>query len=334
MDSDADDSDVHQAVMRAVLAKIGHDNLVLKGGAALIFGYGVKRHTNDLDFDAERPTRDLEKRIKTIDVGDVKIVGIDRLKNTDTVTRYRLNYETPEGSDSLKIEISYRQGIIDDEDVFIIDGLRFSSLARIIDQKLRAAFDGDRPRTRARDLYDLDAIAREHPEAFTSKTAERLLQFAADPSQIVSRYKPAFVEDDFDITDDDLEEMALRLSENAKQIQQNISVRDTKKAVGTSVRDLCTFAGIAEKSTEESSTTVSLVNGGGHRKVVGDGGTPEQLLVDMSLVPAMDDKKQRTVEVLRILANELGSPEAADSLSRAGISKTPGGVADGNEGRT
>lgn len=205
--------------MRAVLDKIGREHLVLKGGTALMFGYGIARSSRDLDFDATRPVRDIEKKLKDVDVEDVSVIGIDTLKNTDTVTRYRIRYESPQGRQSLKIEISYRQPFDENNDVLVIDGIRFASLPRIIDQKLQAAHDGEHSRTRARDLYDLDFLAANYRDAFTPDLADRLSAFSKDPAALFDRYKPAFIEDEFSITDADLEELVLRLHENGLRMQ-------------------------------------------------------------------------------------------------------------------
>ena len=217
----------HLVVMRAVLDKIGREDLLLKGGTALMFGYGIQRVSRDLDFDARRPIRDIEEKLKDLDIDDVTVVGIDTLKNTETITRYRVRYESPQGLQSLKVEISYRQPFDESDDVLTVEGIRFASLPRLIDQKLRAAHDGDHLRTRARDLYDLDFLATNYPDAFTKSLAERLAAFSEDLELLFSRYKPAFEEDDFEITDANLEEMVLRLHENVRRIRHRIETSRT-----------------------------------------------------------------------------------------------------------
>jgi predicted nucleotidyltransferase component of viral defense system len=208
----------HLAVMRAVLDTVGREHLLLKGGTALMFGYGIDRTSRDLDFDSDRPVRNIEHKLADVHVDGVTITGVDTLKNTATVTRYRLMYESPEGLQSLKIEISYRQRFDEHDDVVVIDGVRFASLARIINQKLLAAYDGEHPRTRARDLHDLEFLARTFPDEFDVGAAARLAAFASDPDLLLSRYKPAFVEEGLAKAETDLEGLILRLHENANTL--------------------------------------------------------------------------------------------------------------------
>lgn len=85
-------------------------------------------------------------------------------KDTDTVSRYIVNYHVPNTNidDSLKIEISYRTPA-PAEQITIKDGIRFSSVERIIDNKLHAAYDGDNTRTKGRDLFDLHFLEANIP---------------------------------------------------------------------------------------------------------------------------------------------------------------------------
>lgn len=110
-----------------------------------------------------------------------------------------------------------------ESDVNIIDGFRVASLSRILDQKLRAAHDGDDPRSKVRDLYDLDFIARVWPSAFSSELALRLKLYAADPDALVSRYRADYEEDDLIPDLVELEHLALRLHCNAEEIAVNLS---------------------------------------------------------------------------------------------------------------
>lgn len=58
----------HVAVMRriaqAVTANTG-DNFVLKGGTALLLGYGLPRFSFDLDVDGRRTATDLSRSIES-----------------------------------------------------------------------------------------------------------------------------------------------------------------------------------------------------------------------------------------------------------------------------
>lgn len=203
-----------QQVLRALLKAIGNGPLVLKGGAALVFVYDSDRSTNDLDFDSDEKIRKLDARIRHVQIPGVQITAVDVIKDTPTVTRLRVRYTSEHGDDSIKIEVSHR-GQIDPAEVQEIDGVHVASLKRILDQKLRAAYDGDHPRTKARDLYDIDFIIRKYPEAVTEDLAERIHGFAADPELLRGQYAEAFEEEEMDA---DLDDIVLRLHERSKEI--------------------------------------------------------------------------------------------------------------------
>jgi predicted nucleotidyltransferase component of viral defense system len=212
---------IHKQVMQTILQKISSTPLVLKGGTALMLAYGCPRFSDDLDFDAPRKIN-LESCIRHGVPAGVTLLGFDTLKNTETVTRYRVRYASEHGSFSLKLEISYRTPASESE-VTIINGMRVSTLPRIIDQKLNAAHDSETPRTKIRDLYDLAYISRHFPSAFTRELALRLNAFVADPDAIVSRFRDAFEEDEFVRELIDLENLALQARYSADKIMKTLS---------------------------------------------------------------------------------------------------------------
>lgn len=202
--------------MESVLKGIGDTPLVLKGGTALLMAYGLDRFSEDLDFDAPHKLN-LESRIRRSVPFGITVDGIDPLKNTSTVTRYRVWYQSEHGKRTLKLEVSYRTPPQQSE-VRSFHGIRVASLPRIIDQKLKAAHDGDDPRSKVRDLYDLDFAARRWPAAFTNELALRLRSFAADPDVLVSRYQADYDEDDLIPDLVELDQLALRLHCAAEEI--------------------------------------------------------------------------------------------------------------------
>jgi len=207
---------IHEQLMRSVLKGIGDTPLVLKGGTALLLAYGLDRFSEDLDFDAPHKLN-LESRIRRSVPFGISVDGIDPLKDTPTVTRYRVRYQSEHGKRSLKLEVSYRTPPQQSE-VRSVRGLRVASLPRIIDQKLKAAHDGDDPRSKVRDLYDLDFVARRWPAVFTDELASRLRAFAEDPDVLVSRYQADYDEDDLIPDLVELDQLALRLHCIAEEI--------------------------------------------------------------------------------------------------------------------
>ena len=81
-------------IMRTIAYEITKgNNLVLKGGTALLLCYGLDRFSEDLDFDARRKseTSVLSDKIKDI-VGENTVCLIKTAKDTPTTTRYKLDY--------------------------------------------------------------------------------------------------------------------------------------------------------------------------------------------------------------------------------------------------
>lgn len=202
--------------MRAVLKGVDGTPLVLKGGTALFLAYGLDRFSEDLDFDAPHKLN-LESRIRRSVPFGITVDGIDSLKDTATVTRYRVRYQSEHGKRSLKLEVSYRTPPQQSE-VRSVHGFRVASLRRVIDQKLKAAHDGDGPRSKVRDLYDLNFVARRWPAVFTAELASRLRSFAADPDTLVSRYQADYDEDDLIPDLIELNQLAHQLHCSAEEI--------------------------------------------------------------------------------------------------------------------
>lgn len=206
----------HRKLMVSILSELSDSPVVLKGGTALMLCYGLDRFSEDLDFDS--PIKlNLASKIKNGVLNAAPLLGVDVLKNTDTVTRYRVVYMNGQDQDSLKLEISYRTPAPLSE-VTKINGIRCASLARIIDQKLQAAYDGADPRTKIRDLYDLDFIARKFPYSFTTELSKRLFELSMYPDELLSRYRDAYLEDELVRSRVSLDDLVLRLHCGAEEV--------------------------------------------------------------------------------------------------------------------
>ena len=220
------------------LKQLSDTPLVLKGGTALYLGYGLTRFSEDLDFDSSKRLNLLNKIKEAFPLG-IRLLNINIKKDTETVTRYLIDYSVDaiKLTDKLKIEISYRTPIQEDL-VCVKDGIRYAPIEQLIDYKLKAAFDGDNTRSKCRDLYDLHFLAKNYSESFNVDTAKRLYEFSKDPDVLVSRY-------DIDVKDDqllrdimDTESISLDLSDLSRAIylkqkekqdnqsRNNISSRD------------------------------------------------------------------------------------------------------------
>ena len=208
----------HEKLMVNILKNLSDTPLVLKGGTALYLGYGLNRFSEDLDFDSGKKLNLLNK-IKASAPHGIVIDEINVKKDTDTVSRYIVNYHIRDTGvkDALKMEISYRIPA-SNEQITVKDGIRFSSVERIIDNKLHAAYDGDNTRTKGRDLFDLHFLASHYAEHFDDELAARLKGFSQDPDKLVSLYREDIEADPLLNKIMDVEQIALKLNEMAEMI--------------------------------------------------------------------------------------------------------------------
>ena len=175
--------------MRSIARSLADSPLILKGGTALLFGYGLDRFSEDLDFDSNKHLR-LENRIAKAAVPLVRIDSVDVPKNTETVQRYRVKYSTREISGSLKIEVSCRDSY-DFSRSHFHEGIRVYDLPVLIDHKLEALHN----RTAARDLYDLHFLLTRKPQTFSREQTQRLVESTRDIDALERRYSESFKED-------------------------------------------------------------------------------------------------------------------------------------------
>ena len=188
----------HLAMMQAILNAMQETPLVLKGGTALLLCYGLDRFSEDLDFDAPKKLN-LESRLKHALRPATESLRLTRTKDTETVQRYRIEYASGDTLGRLKVEISCRDEIREDE-VIVRSGIRTYGAARLIAQKLRA-LEG---RTAARDLYDVHFLARNFREEWSADSVSRLRSLLSDVNSLENRFRPAFEEDDLFRDRDDL----------------------------------------------------------------------------------------------------------------------------------
>lgn len=253
----------HEKLMINILKNLSDTPLVLKGGTALYLGYGLNRFSEDLDFDSSKKLNLLNK-IKSSAPQGIEIDNINVKKDTDTVSRYVVNYHIRDTGikDSLKIEISYRTPT-PDEQITIKDGIRFSSVDRIIDNKLNAAYDGENTRTKGRDLFDLHFLATQYAEHFTPDLAERLSNFAQDPDKLVSLYREDIEADPLLNKIMDVEQIALNLNDIANEIWLNkqtelMQNHPAMQAIMTSSqRDFQSLLNSATSTKEEQKQSIS-----------------------------------------------------------------------------
>lgn len=203
----------HLEFMRAIVQGVADTPMTLKGGTGLLLGHGLDRFSEDLDFDSTVPIN-LDARIqKAAEAAGVDVTNVRVKKDTETVKRYMVSYVGPNGPGSLKIETSLRSAAIDPQAVVIRDGMRVYGADALIDQKLTAA----ESRSKVRDLYDLEFLARTHRDRFTAARSVRLSAIAGNPDHLVGRYAPDHRADAL-LSGRSLDDLALSLSLSASEI--------------------------------------------------------------------------------------------------------------------
>jgi predicted nucleotidyltransferase component of viral defense system len=198
--------------MRAIAQSFRDTPMVLKGGTALLLGYGLNRFSEDLDFNS--PTKlNLENRIKAAKPIGVQFENLRKTKDTETTSRYRLTYNKDGISQNLKIEVSHRDGVAP-FDVTEIDGIKIYKPEKLVDQKIEAALD----RTAMRDIFDLNFLIASYKECFSNENLRDMHKLTHDVDALESRYKQAYDEDTIVNSTIDLEDLVLQIHTNTQDL--------------------------------------------------------------------------------------------------------------------
>lgn len=190
----SDDELRHQDVMRSVVDRVQDTPYVLKGGTALLLARDLPRHSTDLDFDSGQKLN-IDRRVREgIEAAGMEITRFSKVKDTDTVQRFKVHYKDPEDAESddqfLKIETSFREEP-DPASVEVVNGIRTYKLDDIYDQKLGALGD----RTKPRDLFDLAHLTKEHGENLSDHQILRAEAATSNVDELANRFDESFRED-------------------------------------------------------------------------------------------------------------------------------------------
>ena len=180
--------------------------MVLKGGTSLLLCYGLDRFSEDLDFDAPKKFSIAGRVEKTL-ARHASSAVIKTVKDTDTVQRLKIHYQTEAVSRLLKIETSFRQAP-NLTDVVEVDGIKTYRVGVLIEQKINALIG----RTKARDLYDVAFLSRQYRGDFSEGAVARLSDLMADMDALESRFSLAF-EDDSILNVEQLPELLMQLTD-------------------------------------------------------------------------------------------------------------------------
>lgn len=207
----------HVDVMRLVARQFSDTPMVLKGGTALLLGYGLDRHSEDLDFDSTKLISVKSRIENAFKATPLALERIDTRKDTSTTHRVMIRYSGPAGAGSLKLEVSLRNSEIDPSTTTNIDGIQIYKVSSLISQKLNAA-EG---RSKIRDIYDLAFLSREYPDEFTDKQAERLAHFMTDPDEVLEKFAPDHQEDSI-LSSIDLEDLVLQIDQSIEELNDTM----------------------------------------------------------------------------------------------------------------
>lgn len=141
----------------------GTDMFVLKGGTALAKCYNLDRFSEDIDLDCT--TGSIEPIVDAF----CKRQNFDYVVKKSTAVTERMNVVYDSSSNPLKIEVSYRNTVINSENVSNINGIAVYTIDRLANLKL-SAYEG---RDRTRDLYDIAFIFENYRDQLKETTLER-----------------------------------------------------------------------------------------------------------------------------------------------------------------
>ena len=194
--------------MEEILKTLSTKELVFKGGSALLFGYGLDRFSEDLDFDSPYniTAKSLINMLKPLKFSDVNIK-----KDTQTTKRVIVIFDDV----SIKLEVSLRDSNYSYDKKPFLNKMSIYTIDALSNMKL----DAFENRTTARDLFDLGFILYEKHNELTPKTKERFLKTFKDVDFIdllLSR-ESAFKEDSI-LSESDLFESITRLKKGIESV--------------------------------------------------------------------------------------------------------------------
>jgi hypothetical protein len=128
------------------------DGFILKGGIALLACYELDRFSEDIDLDSKSQGTMIEPVISAFCKNGS--YSYRTAKDTDLVKRYMVHYGNI--GKPLKIEVSFRRSIIDENEYTNINGFIVYTLESLCCQKSIAYNNRDK----IRDLYDLCFICK------------------------------------------------------------------------------------------------------------------------------------------------------------------------------
>ena len=192
--------------MRDVLARVQDLGLVLKGGTAFAFAWGLSRHSTDLDFDTNRPV-ELRDRIESAARAFAVKLGPVERRDRPMRQRFLAPYPRRPGRKQrfFKVNVRYKDPPRT-EDIEVVDGFRTYKVPVLFDQKLAATASRIQPR----DLFDLAFAMQRYGASLRDDQIRRADAFTRDLNRLERRYKKPFERDEILRGISDVEDTVLR----------------------------------------------------------------------------------------------------------------------------
>jgi len=160
-------------LMYDIAKSISNDNknLILKGGTALLFCFGLPRFSTDLDYDGIDYNFNINDNITNVfKNNNLELSSLNTKKDTDTVKRFMVHYKEAENN-PIKIEISFRNmgnGNIFDNKINI-NGLNTYNIKYLANNKINTFLD----RMAARDIFDTAYLFKQYPDVINKDLIEK-----------------------------------------------------------------------------------------------------------------------------------------------------------------
>lgn len=229
--------ELHGIVIKDFLQFVNQEtsSFILKGGTALAQCYHLDRFSEDIDFDAKKENivHHIQNFCKNHKY-DFRIA-----KDTATVKRGFINYGNNEKP--LKIEVSYRNQRVSENDITKINGIMVYSIDKLAQMKSNAY----NARDKIRDLFDLAFITNNYYEQLSMPTINIIsdaLQYKGleqvdyvlatqqdeliDAEKLISSFLEMHERLDLLYNDDEKE-----IIKNYKSISENIKLGDLAEAI-------------------------------------------------------------------------------------------------------
>jgi len=151
---------------------VSNEDLVLKGGTSLLFGYGLNRYSTDLDFNTTKNINHINSIVEILKNKRIHYSTIhDRKEGSRVITDILFKYR--QKKDKLKIDIDYSGKYMNDElNITCNNGIYMFSANILCRMKYEAFLN----RKKARDIFDIGYLLQHFPQYFNENMIKKIEQ--------------------------------------------------------------------------------------------------------------------------------------------------------------